>query len=335
MRQGIVYKISCLTCADQNQDVAYIGESSRTPFDRGGEWLDSINRRVPEEGGNAGEVEREGQVEEGGEGRGKVNKSLTETVTLTPTETLTFTHPHTHAQSLAYLKHNDKPQPKSSQVKRKLVFQSDTCTDEPKSILPGPQLSTLKITRQNSPPSPVSQDKNVESRKVMGGGKNYMGKNIRDKNRTVGLPRVPLDAPESHLAPQTILDKNHEFGSILGDSVDKNDEGKNVMGGGKSHEGKNNEGKNRTPFRTFGNESLHPLPETKKNVKPSTVQVLKRPKRGAKKAPQVTSPVLNLFSAGSLDCPWTPLEATWLPGPSWTRTLSLGALRGTLLEKRV
>ena len=48
MRQGIVYKISCLTCADQNQDVAYIGESSRTPFDRGGEWLDSINRRVPD-----------------------------------------------------------------------------------------------------------------------------------------------------------------------------------------------------------------------------------------------------------------------------------------------
>ena len=129
-----------------------------------------------EEGGKAGEVESEGQVEERGEGREKVNKSLTETVTLTPTETLTFTHPHTHAQSLAYLKHNDKPQPKSSQVKQKLVFQSDTCTDEPKSILPGPQLSTLKITRQNSPPSPVSQDKNVESRKVMGGGKNYMGK---------------------------------------------------------------------------------------------------------------------------------------------------------------
>ena len=112
-----------------------------------------------------------------------------------------------------------------------------------------------------------------------------MGKNIGDKNRTMGLPRVPLDAPESHLAPQTILDKNHESGGTLGDSVDKNDEGKNVMGGGKSHEGKNNEGKNRTPFRTFGTESLHPLPETK-NVKNSTVQVSKRPKRGAKKAPR-------------------------------------------------
>ena len=48
MRQGIVYKITCLTCADQKQDVAYIGESSRTPYDRGGEWLDSINRRVPD-----------------------------------------------------------------------------------------------------------------------------------------------------------------------------------------------------------------------------------------------------------------------------------------------
>ena len=161
-----------------------------------------------------------------------------------------------------------------------------------------------------------------------------MDKSTGDKNRIMGLPGVPLDATESHLAPQTILDKNHESGGTLGDSADKTFKGKNDRGGGKSHEGKNHEGKNRTPFGTFGNENLHPLPETK-NVKPSTVQVLKRPKRGAKRPPQVTSPVLNLFSAGSLDCPWTPLGATWLPGPSWTRTLSLGAIRGTLLEKEV
>ena len=50
-----------------------------------------------------------------------------------------------------------------------------------------------------------------------------MGKSIGDKNRIMGLPRVPLDAPESHLAPQTILDKNHESGGTLGDSADKND----------------------------------------------------------------------------------------------------------------
>jgi len=67
----------------------------------------------------------------------------------------------------------------------------------------------------------------------MGGGKNCMGKNIGDKNRTMGLPRVPLDAPESHLAPQTILDKNHESGGTLGDSADKNYKGKKDRGGRK------------------------------------------------------------------------------------------------------
>ena len=149
----------------------------------------------------------------------------------------------------------------------------------------------------------------------------------------MGLPRVPLDAPESHLAPQTILDKNHESGGTLGDSVDKNDEGKNVMGGGKSHEGKNNEGKNRTPFRTFGNESLHPLPETK-NVKPSTVQVLKRPKRGAKKAPPGDQPSIKSFFSR---IPRLPLDAPGshlAPRTILDKNLESGSPQGDYTGKR-
>ena len=101
-----------------------------------------------------------------------------------------------------------------------------------------------------------------------------------------------------------------------------------LWGGGKSHEGKN-----RTPFRTFGNESLHPLPETK-NVKPSTVQVLKRPKRGAKKAPPGDQPSIKSFFSR---VPRLPLDAPGshlAPRTILDKNLESGSPQGDSTGKR-
>ena len=42
MKQGIVYKISCITCLDADRKTDYIGETARTSYDRGTEHLDAL-----------------------------------------------------------------------------------------------------------------------------------------------------------------------------------------------------------------------------------------------------------------------------------------------------
>ena len=44
MRQGLVYRLSCETCKEGEKKVSYVGETSRTAYDRGLEWLTSLRR---------------------------------------------------------------------------------------------------------------------------------------------------------------------------------------------------------------------------------------------------------------------------------------------------
>ena len=46
MRQGCIYKMTCLLCKEQGEKISlYIGESARTAYDRGSEHLSAIRRR--------------------------------------------------------------------------------------------------------------------------------------------------------------------------------------------------------------------------------------------------------------------------------------------------
>ena len=47
MNQGVVYQITCGTCKEKKIEVSYIGESARTPYDRGQEWITSLRRADP------------------------------------------------------------------------------------------------------------------------------------------------------------------------------------------------------------------------------------------------------------------------------------------------
>ena len=48
LRQGLVYTITCQVCkVNRGLSVVYTGETSRTGFDRGAEWLDGLRRKDP------------------------------------------------------------------------------------------------------------------------------------------------------------------------------------------------------------------------------------------------------------------------------------------------
>ena len=44
MTQGMVYGITCETCKEEKKEVIYVGETARTMYDRGLEWISSIRR---------------------------------------------------------------------------------------------------------------------------------------------------------------------------------------------------------------------------------------------------------------------------------------------------
>ena len=48
MRQGCIYLMTCLVCEAKGEHSYYVGESARTPFDRGSEHLSAMRRMAKE-----------------------------------------------------------------------------------------------------------------------------------------------------------------------------------------------------------------------------------------------------------------------------------------------
>ena len=44
MKEGVVYRMTCMNCEEKGSKTLYFGESARTPYDRGAEHLAAIRR---------------------------------------------------------------------------------------------------------------------------------------------------------------------------------------------------------------------------------------------------------------------------------------------------